>query len=197
MHTTEFTITTKKGESQKTRWLIVQEIPFPDIEGSCGTLKWRNAGELFPQYGNPARGIGSRFNCYLVVPEIEIPEDYNRNHFAGYVPYSIDRNATPKPNPGTILFRGKDLGEISVYFGDNPDWPDIKSEQCNRVQGAARDMLLEQVVPPLREYIKRNADKLKSEAVEKLRKRMSDEIGKASKALAELSIEAAKAIKAL
>jgi hypothetical protein len=197
MHITEFTISTKKGESQKVRWLISQEIPYPDIEGSCGTLKWRNAGGLFPAQGRPASGIGSRFYCYLLVPEIAIPEDYNRNHFAGYVPYQSYGKPQLPPNPGTITFRGEDLGELLVYFGDNPDWPEIKSECSNHVGGAARDMLLEQVIPPLREYIKQNAAKLKSKAVEKLRKRMSDKIGEASKALSELSIEAAKAIKAL
>ena len=47
MKTLKLTVSTKKGETQNLRFLIQQDIPYPDITGEGGRLAWRNCGGLF------------------------------------------------------------------------------------------------------------------------------------------------------
>jgi hypothetical protein len=174
-----FSISTKKGESQPTRWLIVQDHPHPDLEMVCVKPRWRNAEGLFPSYNRPATGIGKRFTCYLLsttAPE-SLGADYNRTHFAGFV---IDLRKDPTPNPGAIVLRGKSLGEtqirLTIERGSFRD-PDIRvNNGCAYPSRAEREVLAPLIIPPLQAAIMDNLDFLQAAAVTATRARMHKEL---------------------
>lgn len=182
MNITEISINTKKGETQKLRFLVVQEIPFPDIEGACGSIRWRNFGGLFPQYGSKATGLGSKFYCYLLAPG-DVPEDYSRRHFAGY-----------EGNPGTMTFRGKDLGEMTIHFDNNPTWQDIKVRGFDRATGSEREAITELVIPQLKAFIDANKAALREEAIAKCKANFTGRISELRKQIGVLETEAANAV---
>jgi len=165
MKMTTFQISTKKGESQTVRFLVSQEHPWPDFHSTGSSIQWRNTGGLFPAYQQPAVGLGSRYYCYLTVPGIEIPEGWNRTHLAGFTHRPGPYGSPYVTNPGTITLRGKDLGEMTVYFGNNPEWPDIKVRGHDAPSSSERDFIKAQIVPALRDFITANKDELKQEAI--------------------------------
>lgn len=174
-----FTISTKKGESQPTRWIIVQDHPWPDIEMSCGKPRWRNADGLFPTWNRPAEGIGKRFICYLLAsnaPE-SIGPNFNRTHFAGFVEPKSYSNPEPKINPGAIMLRGKSLGEtqirLTIERGAFGEFPDIRVINGSEYPSKAeREILTALVVPPLKAAILDNLDFLQAAAVTATRAKM-------------------------
>lgn len=193
MHITSFHISTKKGDDQTLRFLIVQEIPYPDIGSECGEARWRNGGGLFRQYGRPAEGIGTNYICHLLAPG-DVPEDYNRNHFAGFTPYAGYGKPALPPLPGTMKLRGRDLGEMTIKLESNPDWPDIKVCGNESPSRSERDAIKTLVVPHLQKYISEHAAELRAEAVAKITANMVQRIADARKRLDVLEKEADEAI---
>jgi hypothetical protein len=188
MKTTTMIVSTKKGESQILRFLIVQETPYPDIE----RFQWRNFGGIFPQYQRPAEGIGSKYYCYLLAdnaPKV-VPDDYNRTIFAGYADY---RDKT-KVNGGTFKLRGRDLGEMSIRFDANPDYPEIKVNGFERPSNGERSAIVELIVPALRQFIAVNRAELKAQAVAKIKARFDSVIRDAKEQLNNLEKQAAEAV---
>ncbi len=192
MKTLQISASTKKGETQNLRFLVVQEIPYPDISGECGSLKWRNFGGIFSQYGRKAEGIGASYFCHLLAdtaPEV-IPPDYNRTVFAGYVDYKDQI----KINGGTFKLRGKDLGEMSIHFSHNPTWPEIKINGFNAPSKSERESIQELICPALIKFIEQNRASLKAEAVAKIKAQFQDKLKEARETLTELENQAATAI---
>jgi hypothetical protein len=187
MHIHEFAISTKKGDVQPTRWLILQDIPYPNITCDGGGLKWRNFDGLFSQYQSPARGLADVYTCNLLVPGIEIPEDYNRTHFAGFTPYSND-GTTKAANPGSILFRGQDLGEMRISI--EPQYAEIRANDGVRPPAGAVEMINAQIVPRLRNYIEQNRGNLKAEAIAKVKAKFAAELAEARAQLDKLQEQA-------
>lgn len=170
-HIAEITVSTKKGHEQKTRWLVSQSRPYPDMERG----QWRNAGGLIPKYGNTgAPTIGTEYSCFLLRSDYD-PEKAtgNRNDFAGFSPglvYQDGVRVMLPEHPGSIELRGKSLGEMSVTFGNNPDWPDIQVRGYgNSPTPSEREWIKAAIIPALRQFIDNNAESLKAEAVEKLK----------------------------
>lgn len=198
MKTHTINVTTKKGEVQLSRWLVAQSHPYPDAEGFSGSIRWRNGGGLFPEYGKPAAGIGQHYRCFLVIPEGEIPDNYTREQFAGYVPYA-SYGQPPKPaNPGTITLRGRDLGEmvVEIKIGDGwpSDWVDIKVRGNDNPTQQEREMIKREIVPHLREYIERNAAELHAVAVKRIAAQMAEQVARIRASAAELEKQASEAI---
>lgn len=195
MKTTTFTVSTKKGEAQTLRWLVVQEIPYPDIEGHSGRFQWRNFGDLFGQYGNKASGIGSNYFCHLLAdtaPEA-IPDDYNRTIFAGYADY----HDKTKVNGGTFKLRGRDLGEMSIRFEhnfSNPDYAVIKVNGFDSSSSGERQAITDLICPALRTFINDNKAELKAEAIAKIKARFAAELKEAREQLQELENKTAEAV---
>lgn len=184
-------VSTKKGETQNLRFLVVQEIPYPDITGECGSLKWRNFGGLFPQYGSKAEGIGANYHCYLLsdtAPEV-IPSDYNRTIFAGYADY----HDKTKINGGTFKLRGRDLGEMSIKFSSNPTWPEIKVNGFDTPSKGEREAIQELICPPLLKFIQENRAELKAAAVASIKAQFDRKLDEARVTLIELAKQAATA----
>lgn len=179
MKTTSFSISTKKGESQTVRFLVSQEHPWPDFNSNGSSIDWRNTGGLFPAYQQPATGIGSQYYCYLTIPGIEIPEGWNRTHLAGFSHRPGSYGTPEVTNPGTITYRGKDLGEMMVYFGSNPNWPDIKVRGHDAPSSSERDFVKSAIVPALREFIASNKADLKAEAVAAVKGAFAKKLGEA------------------
>lgn len=165
MKTITFQVSTKKGESQTVRFLVSQEHPWPDFNSNGSSIDWRNTGGLFPAYQQPAAGLGSRYYCYLTRPDIEMPENWDRTHLAGYRHRPGPYGTPDVTNPGSITYRGKDLGEMTIYFGNNPEWPDIKVRGHDAPTSSERDFIGSAIVPALRDFINANKEELKQEAV--------------------------------
>lgn len=187
-HTVEIEVATKKGHKQKTRWLVVQDRPYPCIRADAGRLNWSNAEGLIGKYGNQPEGLGSRYTCHLLTPEGEIPEDYNRTHFAGYSHRPGPYGTPDVVNPGTVVLRGHDLGGMSVKFGNNHDHPDISVRGYGgSPTPSERDWIKAEIVPALRRFIADNAETLRRDALAAVEKRLAAELEEKRQELAALA----------
>lgn len=173
MLTTKMLISTKKGEAQALRWGVVQDHPWPDITMDGCRAHWRNFGGLFTRFGQPAAGIGNDYYAYLLSPEADVSKGYDRSHYAGYVKYNPQTDEERKPTPGTIVFRGRDLGETSIHFegqgcnlrpGGLP-WCSIRVNYTEVASNSERELFEKQIIPPLWTFITANKAQLKAEAV--------------------------------
>lgn len=183
---------TKKGETQTARFGIEQEIPFPSIGGHSYSLKWENFGGLFREYGRDPEGIGRIFKCYLLVPDVEIPEDYNRTVFAGFVEYPKDKNT---PKPGTIKIRGNDLGETTVSINLDSNYSTVSVREYNgRPTESEKKVFDSLIIPKLREFIEQNEKEIRENSIKKIKTRMRDVIEEARKGLIELENQIEEAI---
>lgn len=179
------TISTKKGEQQITRWLIEQDHPFPCINLTGGLrTEWENAGGLVGRYGKKPEGIGTSYRCHLLAEGVTPPKDWNRTHLAGFKHQPRGYNTPEVTNPGTIVYRGRDMGELEIRidpfrgFGYN-----FGSKGMTRTE---HDMLMEQVVPHLKAFITEHRATLKAAAVATIRKRLESEIVEAEQKIATL-----------
>lgn len=189
MHICTFTIPGKVA--QASRWIITQDHPWPDIATNGGELAWRNFGGLFGSYGTEATGIAPYYRCNLAMAEGEIPEDYNRRHFAGYASKPGDPET-----PGTLTLRGRSLGEMSIEFNlaQEPIWPVIRVRGFDAPTPGERDWIKTTIIPPLLEFVKAHATDLRQEAINATLKKMRAEIAEARATIEKLErqIETAK-----
>jgi hypothetical protein len=180
-HIFSFPIQPKKGETQHLRFLIHQEIPYPDTEGFGGRLQWRNTGGLLPKHGAPATGLEKTYRCLLLPPSGTPPPNFNRTHLAGY-----------ENNPGTLVIRGKNLGEVTVTISET--W------QSSRVCGFENPTPFEEKVfsqwiyPTLREHIEENKKSLYEEATQKVEQNFLEKLEQLQRSLEELRQESQKAL---
>ena len=198
MKTATISITTRKGETKSTTWGIYQDRPYPDIEGGGGGLRWRNGGGLFGQYGHAAEGLGQKYSAVLL-REGWTPESAtgNRADYAGFMPYKY--GDTLPALPGSIVLRGRDMGETSAEIDTRPHgcgvWFKVTGT-CSPTSGE-RAFLDEQVKPGLLAAIEEHKAALKAEAVAGIVETVKDRIGRARAELCKMEEEAAAAIKAL
>ena len=150
-----------KGQSQITRWLVEMLTPYPDLSGP----EWRNAGTLLPRAGHPATAPYPTYMAFLLAEGVEPPEQYDRTHFAGYA---------PKPggpaNPGTIVYRGKDLGECSVELDRGITLRSRTGARSHPTPSEAA-FLTDQVATPLRAFITTHRAALAHQAASKFAQR--------------------------
>lgn len=189
-HIAEITVSTKKGHSQLTRWIVTQDRPYPSLHASYG-IEWQNAEGLFPRYNQPQTpSIGTTYRCSLLRSDIDLDNmTGTRTDYAGYdsgSKWDADGRARlPNPAPGIIELRGRSLGELSVKFDRNPDWPEIRQNISDVPSSGERDWIMANVIPHLRAYIAANAASLKAQAVEALKDYVSSSIDKARRELDE------------
>lgn len=186
-HIAEIEVATKKGHTQKTRWIVTQDHPHPCIRADAGRLNWSNAEGLIGKYGSKPEGLGSRYKCHLLTPEGKVPEEYNRTHFAGYSHRPGPYGTPEVVNPGTIVYRGQYLGEMSVEFGSNPEYPDIKVRGYGSPTTSERDWIKAEIVPALRRFIADNAETLRRDALAAVEKRLAAELEEKRQELAALA----------
>ena len=179
------TISTKKGEQQITRWLIEQDAPIPHINLTGGLCAgWENAGGLIGRYGNKPEGIGTSYRCHLLAEGVTPPKNWNRTHLAGFKHQPGGYNTQEVTNPGTIVYRGRDMGELEIMidpfrgFGYN-----FGNKGMTRT---GHDMLMEQVVPHLKAFITEHRATLKAAAVATIRERLESEIVETEQKIAAL-----------
>ncbi len=193
-HIYEINVETKKGKVQLTRWLVVQEAPFPDVEGHGGYLRWRNCEGLKPQYGSSEKpGIGKSYRCNLLRSDLDagtLGEDCNRTAFAGYEDYY-----TKAVNPGAITYRGRDLGEmeIKVELRDGlpgGSWFKISVHGYGVASDGEREWIKRAICETLEGYIRHDAESLRRDAFERVRASVAERIAKTRESLAELEVEA-------
>ena len=175
-HIAEITVSTKKGHSQLTRWIVTQDRPYPRIGNRLGGLEWENGEKLvgFHKSRSDAPTIGTTYRCFLLRSDADLSAlTENRTDYAGYDSGSkwdeSGRYRIPNPAPGTIELRGRSLGELFIKFGNNPDWPDICQNVTGTPSPAEREWLMLHIVPHLRAFIATNAASLKAQAVESLK----------------------------
>jgi hypothetical protein len=156
------TLEPKKGQPVNTRWLVELEQPYPDYESSGTRLSWRNHGGLLSSYNSPAV-TPETYRANLILPTGDLPQDYNRTHFAGY-----------EGNPGTFSLRGSDLGEIRAEIRPAPRhlggeaWVSFQVRGFNSPTPGEHAWLEANVVPALRAFIAEHRDELRQDAAERL-----------------------------
>ncbi len=191
--TVKITITTKKGITQETQWLVWQNRPYPDIE-KAGSWKWRNGDGLFSDFNGPARGIGRNYSAVLLRSDLDMTKrENNRKDYAGYKDGQND-----KENPGCIVYRGKSLGELSITIDGN-GYATIRTrygEYPDTTTPGEREFINREIVPYLLAFIEANRAELKAQAIAGIRQQVSDRITEAKDAIDRLSREAEAAIKA-
>jgi len=183
---------TKKNNTVKTLWGIRQNWPCPTIVGSCGTLKWENGGGLFPQWrprDMEKSSIGSTYSCHLLRNDTDEHDLVTRVSCAGY-----DPRGDGKANPGTFALRGVDLGEMSIEFGVNPEWPDIRVRGFNSPSPSERDFIKANIVKVLAAAVDAHRDELKAEAIRELRALVAERLEEAREKLIKMDREINAAI---
>lgn len=190
MNTVTIRIETAKGKTQDTTWQVWQEHPFPSISGGSH-LKWENGGGIFPQYGHKAEGIGAKYKAVLLRAGFT-PEDAqdNRNDYAGFRPYINGKNGDPLP--GTIILRGRDMGETSAEI--DRDWVRFRVTGYDTPTEGEKKFLAAQVAPHLLAYIAAHKAELYAEAVEGVKATVTRNLTEARERLVELEQEARAAI---
>lgn len=113
--TLELPAMNRRDPPQLMRLGISQDIPYPDIEGSCGRLDWRNLGTVDPNtYRNNKVELRPVYSfCLLRSDFDEETAEGNRVDHAGFIGYDEQGIRNPEPNPGGITLRGVTLGEIT------------------------------------------------------------------------------------
>lgn len=196
MKTLSFTVSAKKGDTQIVRWLVVQNIPYPRINANGGPLCWENDDrQLWDRYQQPAKGIGQNYTCYLLADTCPdpVPADYNRTHFAGYVPCRGYKDPDPKPNGGSVVFRGKTLGECTVKI-DSTGYVMINvGDGFTRPGNAESDFFKDQIVPTIKQFIADNREELRNYALAKLKTNLASEVSEKRKELDKLESQIAEA----
>lgn len=180
-HIASFPIQPKKGETQHLRFLIQQEIPYPDTEGFGGRIQWRNTGGLLPKHGAPATGLENSYRCLLLPDSGTPPATFNRTHLAGY-----------ENNPGTLTIRGKNLGEVTITIGDI--WQTTRVCGFEKTTPSEEKVFAEWIYPPLREYIQEKKKSLHEDAVRRVEKNFEEKLTQLQSSLEELRRESQKAL---
>lgn len=184
-------IQTKKNETVITAWEITQDHPWPDIEGACGSLRWRNAGGILPQYGRPAEGLGTTYTAAMLRPDYDPAKaEGNRRDYAGF-----------DGNP-SFTYRGREMGEITAEIRIGQRWPDGGSVYFHRSYSEAltdgeRKLLQDQVAPSLIAFVKAHAEALKEQAIDKIKDSVARHLADARVRLAEMEQEMSEAIEML
>lgn len=183
---------TKKNNRVETLWGIRQERPYPTIVGSCGTLNWENGEGLFPQW-RPSDmekpSIGQRYRCCLLRTDADDHDLSTRVSFAGHDPHNDG-----KRNPGTFVLRGADMGEMSIEFGVNPEWPDIKVRGFEHPSPGEREFIMANIVKVLAAAVDAHRDELKAEAIRELRLLVAERLEEAREKLVRMQKEISAAI---
>ena len=153
-----------KGKSISTKWGFMASYPSPSIVMRLGSsLVWSNVPDP-KQYHRPdIKGCLLRSD-YVLGQYIE----NSRSSHAGY-----------EKNPGTITYRGKDLGELSCYVDQrgcitwnktalSGDAPQLTSAQEKFLNGNIREHVINS--------INDNMNTLKDNALRRMSKSMRDKI---------------------
>lgn len=203
-HIATIKATTKKGNAIETRWHVSKSHPYPCIYSTYG-LSWQNTEGLIPQYGSRDKTptIGNTYRCFLLRSDFDpATATGNRNDFAGFSPGLVYDNVTGnrivQPElPGSIEYRGKSLGEMSVVFGNNPEYPDIKVRGSESPTPSEREFIKAEIIPALRSFIAENSDSLHLEAINSLLRNVKEKIDSAKKELEAAESKMLEIIKSL
>ncbi len=176
----------KKDTTQECTFNVNQSVPFPRISG--WGQQWENDdGVLFGKYGNGPKGLANEYRIELLRSDLT-EEKNTRDDYAGYSCYSgYDKPALP-PNPGTIVFRGKDCGEMCFRMSANSGHWYAQGLDCP-------DVIHDQIRDRIGEYIENNAGELHAAAVEKLKANVTEAIRTAKKNVQEAEAIALEALK--
>lgn len=182
----------KKDTVQDCVFNVRQAVPFPRISGWAQT--WENDdGALFGRCGHSPEGLKEDYYCDLLRSDMgpEYVEKGTREDHAGFVPYAGYGKDPLPANPGTIVFRGKDLGEMSFRM----------SRAWNSGMYAhgltCPDAIREQIETQLSAFIEQNKAELYRDAVERTKANVLAAIQSAKDNVKEAEEKALEALKAL
>lgn len=197
MTTTVIDITTKKDHTQKTTWGIVQERPYPSVEARFGRSQWTNFGGLLADYNGKVNGLEERYTCNLLRSDQTEWDMSTRVSYAGYKDYPA-YGQPPKPDaPGTIVYRGVDMGEMSVSLGRDCPYEQIQVRGFHHPTPGERSFITSQIVPALRQAVEANREALKQEAIAGIRAHVAEKLKEGRAALDKMQKEMENAISAL
>ena len=191
MNIKHITMETKKNTTVDTQWLIWQERPYPTLTGG-GWLRWQGAEGLLPEYGQPATGLGKHYKAALL--RLDFTPEGAKGNRIDYAGYKESHNSQPNPS---VVYRGREMGEVeaeikfskccgcSVYFRGGYD---------NDLTTGERRLLKDQVAQHLVDYINDHSDELKAEAIESIRKGVTEHIARLRTDLQKMEAEMNQAI---
>jgi hypothetical protein len=167
-------VSAKKGDVQNARFGIIQSVPHPDATTTQGSLTWRNLETLDPNtYCNHA---GPHLPpIYRVVLLRNDTEEYvdNRTDYAGFKEHPAYNKPQTPPNPGTLVFRGEDMGEITGTIRlKGSSYPEGLSFQTS-ANSSAEKWLHQQVSDKLIEAVKARQQPLRDHAFARLAERFA------------------------
>ena len=199
MTTTTIQVTTKKGATQTTTWGIAQNRPYPSIEGHCGSLRWANFGGVLPGYcQQPATGLGEEYTCDLLRSDRTEWDLRTRESNAGYVAYTSAGQRPAEPNPGSIVYRGVDLGEMSVEIRLHAaSYDNVRVRGFDHATPGELAFIREQIIPALKEAIVAKRSELKAEAVAALKAHVAEKLAETRERLDAMQAEMTKAVDSL
>jgi len=186
---TEIEVQTKKNTTMTTTWDVEQMIPHPQLRIVCGKLDWENGDGLFGRYGrNMDEGLPKYYYAVLLRSDYdEAKREGSSKDHAGY-----------DGSPGSIMYRGTTLGEVTVRFSIGHEGRTILRELW--VRGYAkptpseRTFLMEQVIPRLADFVQKNNKALLKQAVQRLEKDMAEKVAEAVASVAKVKAKAKKAL---
>jgi hypothetical protein len=148
MHILHVNFESKKDTWQGTRWLIEQDAPFPHLEAYAGQVNLRGDPELL-----------DAFRVSLLRSDFQ--EDAfqdSRRDFAGF-----------GGNPGELVYRGKELGELSLYCLLTK-----RNDGTYRVM-LSRNRVVKYLTPSAKKWIRNTLENLLADYIIANRKSLRDE----------------------
>jgi hypothetical protein len=168
---TKITVEAKKGTTQETTWKITQGHPYPDIDRSS----WRNGEGLFPEWQGSmsggamvAQGMPTRYHVALLRSDLTT-EANDRTDYAGFTHGKYGEPQTT--NPGTITYRGKDLGEMTFTIEASNPYINMRDRTPSE-----REFIEAQIIPGLKAAIEANKHALRQEALNELETQLAERI---------------------
>jgi hypothetical protein len=148
MHILHVNFESKKDTWQGTRWLIEQDAPFPYLETCSGRVNIREDIELL-----------DAFRVSLLRSDFQ--EDAfqdSRRDFAGFY-----------GNPGELVYRGRELGELSLYCLPT------ERDDGTRYVSLVFDRAVKYLTPSAKKWIKNTLENLLADYIIANRKSLRDE----------------------
>lgn len=173
-------VSTKKGHSQDCKFLIERRVPFPGIKSYGGGFDWQSGAGIFRENGNPVAKLKEEYTAVLLRSDFDGNLKGDRTDYAGY-----------EDNPGSIVYRGSDLGEMIIRLSRHRDGLGcdkiiVKDNYFGGTTDGKRKFIKEQIIPVLKDKIEENRQELYEQAVNKIHSGMNEKIQKAYSELEKL-----------
>lgn len=157
----EVEINPKKGKTQATRWLVCQDLPQPSLGGRPDYSHWRGDEGMFRHHlGDNPVALPALYRAELLRTGIEDDEitDESLTELAGH-----------DGAPGTIVYRGRDMGLTYANIVGEPTPVVVYTVRCGmRPTLGEHDFLRASLSDKLLEFVAEHRAELREAAIDRL-----------------------------